>query len=60
MSVPFVVGGALKGTYDLLLYRLFREIQPPEELEAGRSRPMEATLDVAGVGEREEATGDRA
>jgi hypothetical protein len=31
-SLPFVLGGVLKITYDLLLYRLFRALRPPEEL----------------------------
>jgi MFS family permease len=30
-SLPFFVGGALKITYDLLLYRLFVKLRPPEE-----------------------------
>jgi predicted MFS family arabinose efflux permease len=30
-GVPFVVGGGLKVVYDLLLYRSFRRLRPPEE-----------------------------
>ncbi|MFZ0127944.1 MAG: MFS transporter [Candidatus Dormiibacterota bacterium] len=30
-SIPFFVGGALKLTYDLALYILFRALHPPEE-----------------------------
>src|SRR5580700_488230 len=30
-SIPFFVGGALKVTYDLALYILFRAVRPPEE-----------------------------
>ncbi|MFI5285636.1 MAG: MFS transporter [Candidatus Dormibacteria bacterium] len=30
-SIPFFVGGALKVTYDLALYILFRALRPPEE-----------------------------
>jgi MFS family permease len=30
-SVPFVIGGGLKVAYDLLLYRDFRAVRPPEE-----------------------------
>lgn len=30
-SAPLLVGGGTKITYDLLLYRAFREIRPPEE-----------------------------
>jgi MFS family permease len=33
MSVPFFVSGVLKIVYDLLLYRNFRAIKPPEEKE---------------------------
>jgi MFS family permease len=32
MSVPFFVAGSLKIVYDLLLYREFLEIRPPEEV----------------------------
>lgn len=31
LGLPFVVSGALKIPYDLLLYRTFRHIRPPEE-----------------------------
>jgi MFS family permease len=31
LSVPLVIGAALKITYDVLLYRAFRGISPPEE-----------------------------
>jgi MFS family permease len=30
-GAPFVIGGALKIVYDLLLYRSFRTLRPPEE-----------------------------
>ncbi len=30
-SLPFIIGGGLKITYDLLLYRLFLALRPPEE-----------------------------
>ncbi len=33
MSVPFFISGLLKIVYDLLLYRNFRAIKPPEEEE---------------------------
>ena len=33
-SLPFVVAGALKAGYDLALYFMFRNVKPPEELEA--------------------------
>jgi hypothetical protein len=31
LSFPFVIAGALKIIYDLLLYRSFKTIRPPEE-----------------------------
>jgi hypothetical protein len=31
MHLPLVVGGSMKIAYDLLLYRAFRDIRPPEE-----------------------------
>jgi len=31
MSVPFYIAGTLKIAYDLLLYRAFRAVKPPEE-----------------------------
>ena len=37
LAAPLFVGGALKIVYDLVLYRAFRDIRPPEE-----SRPMAA------------------
>ena len=33
LSVPFYLSGGLKIIYDLLLYRSFRAIKPPEEKE---------------------------
>ena len=42
LSVPFIVSGGLKIVYDLLLYRSFRAIKPPEETakdHAAVSRP---------------------
>jgi predicted MFS family arabinose efflux permease len=30
-ALPFVVCGVLKSTYDLLLWRAFRKMKPPEE-----------------------------
>jgi predicted MFS family arabinose efflux permease len=32
LSAPLVIGGTLKIAYDLLLYRSFRHLKPPEEL----------------------------
>ncbi|HEU5299666.1 MAG TPA: MFS transporter [bacterium] len=40
LGLPFVVGGALKSVYDVLLYVQFRSVRPPEE--AGRVRPVRA------------------
>jgi predicted MFS family arabinose efflux permease len=37
-SWPFIVSGGLKIVYDLLLYRSFVKVQPPEELTPGASR----------------------
>jgi hypothetical protein len=31
LASPLVIGGALKIGYDLLLYRSFRHLRPPEE-----------------------------
>jgi MFS family permease len=35
-SVPFFVSGGLKIVYDLLLWRSFRGVRPPEERDGGR------------------------
>jgi len=32
-SAPLVIGGGMKVTYDVALYRAFRKLRPPEELE---------------------------
>jgi MFS family permease len=37
LAGPLVIGGALKIGYDLLLYRAFRHVRPPEEETAARS-----------------------
>lgn len=36
-ALPFVIAGGLKIAYDVALYRSFRAVQPPEELEAQAS-----------------------
>ena len=36
-SAPLVIGGGTKITYDLALYRAFRKLRPPEELEGHAS-----------------------
>jgi hypothetical protein len=36
-GLPFVIAGSLKIVYDLLLYRSFRSLRPPEEM-AGEDR----------------------
>lgn len=36
-AAPFLLAGSIKIVYDLLLYRSFRAIQPPEETRGGRS-----------------------
>ena len=33
-SAPLLVGGGAKVAYDLLLYRSFRRLRPPEEMKA--------------------------
>lgn len=37
LAGPLVIGGVLKIGYDLLLYRAFRHVRPPEEEPAARS-----------------------
>jgi predicted MFS family arabinose efflux permease len=32
-SAPLLIGGGAKVTYDLLLYRAFRGVRPPEEVK---------------------------
>jgi hypothetical protein len=34
-SAPFIVGGVVKIAYDLTLWRLFRQVKPPEEALGG-------------------------
>jgi MFS family permease len=34
-SAPLVIGGGMKVTYDLVLYRAFRKLRPPEERQQG-------------------------
>jgi hypothetical protein len=41
-SAPLVIGGTLKIVYDLLLYRNFRHLKPPEE----RIAPASASRSV--------------
>jgi hypothetical protein len=36
MHVPLVIGAVMKITYDLLLWRAFRSIHPPEEMAVAR------------------------
>jgi hypothetical protein len=31
MSIPFILAGGIKIVYDLLLYRSFAAVKPPEE-----------------------------
>src|SRR5829696_952290 len=37
-ALPFVIAGSLKITYDLLLFRGFRSVRPPEEGDGGPRR----------------------
>jgi MFS family permease len=39
LGAPFVLSGGLKIIYDLLLYRNFKALRPPEEAEQGRGAP---------------------
>jgi predicted MFS family arabinose efflux permease len=39
LAGPLIIGGALKITYDLLLYRAFRDVRPPEEKTSSRPAP---------------------
>jgi hypothetical protein len=34
-SLPFLISGGLKIVYDLLLWRAFRKVRPPEEHARG-------------------------
>ena len=34
-AAPFVIGGSIKIVYDLLLYRAFSSVPPPEERQPG-------------------------
>jgi MFS family permease len=36
LAGPLIIGGALKISYDLLLYRAFRHVRPPEEVTVAR------------------------
>jgi MFS family permease len=38
-ALPFVISGSLKIAYDLLLFRSFRSLRPPEEQAPRRRRP---------------------
>lgn len=40
MNAPLVLAGGLKIIYDLLLYRRFRAIKPPEEVSKARQSPQ--------------------
>jgi MFS family permease len=37
IASPLIIGSLLKVSYDLLLYRAFREIRPPEEIAAAQA-----------------------
>jgi len=43
LAAPLFVGGALKIVYDLVLYRAFRDIHPPEESRAAVVAPYEGS-----------------
>ncbi len=40
LNVPFFLAGALKIAYDLILYRSFKAIKPPEEITSGSVQRM--------------------
>jgi MFS family permease len=37
LAAPLFIGGGMKIVYDIVLYRSFRHVRPPEEAAAGRS-----------------------
>jgi hypothetical protein len=37
LAAPLLIGGSLKIAYDLVLYRSFRNLRPPEEQSPARS-----------------------
>lgn len=42
IGAPFVIAGGLKIIYDLILYRNFKSLKPPEEAPPGRQEPEQA------------------
>lgn len=42
-GIPLVIGGVLKGGYDLALWRMFRALRPPEEMDRIRPRTRTGT-----------------
>ena len=49
LAGPLVIGGTLKIFYDLLLFRAFRHVRPPEE---EREPPSETPPGAAGLATR--------
>jgi hypothetical protein len=41
INLPFFIAGTLKVTYDVLLYRAFATVQPPEEIRRRTSASWE-------------------
>jgi MFS family permease len=39
LGLPFLLAGGLKVIYDLLIYKVFRSVRPPEEIKANTARP---------------------
>ena len=39
LGLPFLLAGGLKVIYDLLIYKVFRSVKPPEEIKANSARP---------------------
>ena len=48
MSVPFLLAGAIKIAYDLLLWRGFRSLSPPEESERVEPTVTSLTMPAGG------------
>jgi MFS family permease len=48
LGVPLVIGSVMKVSYDLLLYRAFRKLRPPEESGGGAPGPSRPGPSVSG------------
>ena len=52
LGLPFFLAGGLKIAYDLLLYRAFRRLKPPEEAARAAATGVEAIPDGGGSSQR--------